>query len=409
MHAVGIYLIYAAVVVRGLVRLPNMERPGQVVALLALYGLLLIIGTWRTPWRPARPVAPEITAQATGRPLYWQGLTLAYLLLECGLVVALLLNHEVQDFYALLFIPLSLQAVLFLGRPVGFLCITVFALAMTGPLLVSQEGWAFGLAMVLNYGGLCFLFGGYAHQVRMAESARSHNMHMLGELQVAHCQLQGYAAQKEDLAAEQERNRLARELHDSVTQTVFGMTLAVQTARLLLERDKTRVADQLTRLEELAANAMREIQAQVSQLHPRPVAYVGEEGLPAALRGLAAERLARDGLQVNVEVVGERSLTEQVAANLYCIAQEALTNVVKHAGTLQATLRLQLGEGSSCLEVEDGGLGFDLQAAGGQRGHLGLAGMAERAEELGWKLSIESRPGHGTRVRVDEISPGDEG
>ena len=95
---------------------------------------------------------------------------------------------------------------------------------------------------------------------------------MYGELQVAHCQLQEYAGQKEELAAEQERNRLARDLHDSVTQTVFSMNLTVQATRLLLERDRSRVTGQLQRLEELAANAMHEIQALFSSLRPAPPA-----------------------------------------------------------------------------------------------------------------------------------------
>ena len=386
MHAVAIYLIYAAVVVRGLVRLGDVQHPDLVVVLLALYGLLLLVESRRS----RVPLSPNL----------W---SVIYLLVQSGLVIGLLLNRAVQDFFALLFIPLSLQAVLVFGRQLGFLCVTLFALAMTGPLLASQEGGFFGLVMVLNYGGLCFLIGGYAHQARVAETARSQNQRTLGELQTAHRQLQDYAAQVEDLAAEQERFRLARELHDSVTQTVFSMNLTVQSAGLLLKKDPDRVAGQLQRLEELAASAMGEIQLLVSQLRPTLMA---EEGLPAALRRLAAERQVRDGLDVIVEVNGERVLLDSEATNLYCIAQEALTNVAKHAGTGQAALRLNLAPGVSFLEIEDGGLGFDPQSVSSQRGHFGLAGIAEQAQELGWSLSIESEPGRGTRVRVEENPPG---
>jgi NarL family two-component system sensor histidine kinase LiaS len=181
------------------------------------------------------------------------------------------------------------------------------------------------------------------------------------------------------------------------------MNLTVQSARLLLERDPGRAAFQLERLEELAASAMREIQALISQLCPRSVA---EAGLPVALHQLAAERLERDGLEVAVEVSGERGPPEAVAAGLYRIAQEALTNVAKHAGIQQATVRLRLPPGASSLEIEDHGLGFDPQLATSQHDHLGLAGMAERARELGWSFSIESQPGRGTRVRVEENPPG---
>jgi signal transduction histidine kinase len=402
MRIVGVYLIYAAVVLRGWERLPRMRYPGLVVALLVLHGLLLLVGTWsfeRKPLRFAAIASPGSALKVEGLPLRPPWIPLVYLFVQSTLVIGLLLNQEVQDFYALLFMPLSLQAVLFLGRGWGFLWIAALTLAMAGPLAAAQEGWLFGLVMVLNYGGLCFLLGGYAHQIGQAEAAHDQNQNMLAELQVAHRQLQGYAEQLENLAAEQERSRLARELHDSVTQTVFSMNLTVQSAHLLLERDPGRAAEQLERLEELAASAMGEIQTLVSQLRP---ASMAEEGLPAALRRLADERRVRDGLDVSIDVSGERVLLDSEATGLYCIAQEALTNVAKHAGTQQATVRLNLTPATSFLEIEDHGLGFDPQAASSQHGHLGLAGMAERALELGWSLSIASEPGRGTCVRIEE-------
>ncbi len=411
MRTIGVYLIFAAVALRGVVLFADDPQLIRVVALLAIYGLILLFETWFNRPKSARtPQTANVGSSLNQVPKWIEGeveeqglsqarLVLIYLLLQSALVIGLLLIRPTEDFFALLFIPLSLQAVLFFGRRLGFLCIAAFTLAMAVPLLISEEGRLFGLAMTLFYSGLCFLFGGYAHQVHKAETTRRHNQHMLSELQIAHRQLQGYAAQVEDLAAEQERNRLARELHDSVTQTVFSMNLTVQSARLLLEKEPGRVASQLERLEELAASAMSEIQSLVSQLRPRSVA---EEGLPSALHRLIAERQRRDGLELTLEVSGERALPEVVAVGLYHITQEALSNVAKHAGTLQATIRLNLFERGSCLEIEDHGCGFDPQAAFSQRGHLGLTGMAERARELDWNLSIESRPGKGTRIRVEE-------
>ena len=94
-----------------------------------------------------------------------------------------------------------------------------------------------------------------------------------------------------------------------------------------------------------------------------------------------------------------------MAVGLYSIVQEALNNVAKHAGTQQATVRLSLVDTGGCLEIEDHGRGFDLQAGLRQGDHLGLAGMGERARELGWNLTIESYPGSGTRVQVEENPP----
>ena len=420
MRTVGVYLIYAAVALRGLVRLANEPWFGLAAALLALYGLLLLLAETRIvqrgPWRFSQAEHSGLVLRHGGEPLHGEPwVPLVYLLVQSGLVVGLLLVPPILDYFGLLFTPLSLQAVFFFGRRLGFLCIGLFFLAMAGPMLIDEKGWIFGLTMTVLHTGYCLLFSGYARQVQRAEAVRQHNQHILGELQVAHRRLQGYAVQVEGLAAERERSRLARELHDSVTQTVFSMNLTVQSARLLLEREPDGAAGQLERLEELAASAMGEIQALVSQLRLQSVA---EEGLPTALHRLAAERQARDGLQVTVEVNGEadggsgyipgirQALPEPVAEGVYHIAQEALTNVARHAGTGQATVRLNLADGASFLEVEDGGLGFDPQVALSQRGHLGLAGMAERAHEIGWSLSIESRPGCGTRIRVEESPEG---
>ena len=390
MRTAGVYLIFAAVALRGVIVLIDEPQFGAVLGFLVAYGLLLFAETW-------------MTRQKNLGLFHSKNLQLVYLFLQSSLVIGLLAVSTLEDFFALLFIPLSLDAVSFFGRRYGFACIAVFSLATIGALLFSDEGPLFGLAMGIFYSGMCILFGGYAHQVQKAEAAHEQNQRMFNELQTAHHQLQGYADQVASLAVEHERNRLARDLHDSVTQTVFSMNLAAQSTRILLEKEPPRASGQLLRLEELAANALSEIQSLVTQLRPRSVA---EEGLPTALRRLVSERQERDGLQISLEVRGEGTLSEEVSTGLYFIAQEALTNVAKHSGTRAATVRLNLDTGESCLEIEDRGLGFDPQATLNQRGHLGLAGMSERAREIGWSLSVESRRGQGARIRVTENQPG---
>jgi len=390
MRTAGVYLIFAAVALRGVIVLIDEPQFGAVLCFLVAYGLLLFAETW-------------MTRQKNLGLFHSKNLQLVYLFLQSSLVIGLLAVSTLEDFFALLFIPLSLDAVSFFGRRYGFACIAVFSLATIGALLFSDEGPLFGLAMGIFYSGMCILFGGYAHQVQKAEAAHEQNQRMFNELQTAHHQLQGYADQVASLAVEHERNRLARDLHDSVTQTVFSMNLAAQSTRILLEKEPPRASGQLLRLEELAANALSEIQSLVTQLRPRSVA---EEGLPTALRRLVSERQERDGLQISLEVRGEGTLSEEVSTGLYFIAQEALTNVTKHSGTRAATVRLNLDTGESCLEIEDRGLGFDPQATLNQRGHLGLAGMSERAREIGWSLSVESRRGQGARIRVTENQPG---
>ena len=382
MRTLGVFLIFAAVALRGVVVTSDASFFTVVVGLLTVYGLLLFIGTWIIPRKSA---------------LQSQYIKLGYLLLQSVIVIELLVVSGYEDLFANLFIPLSLDAIAFFGKRIGYLCIAALSLALTSTLFFSDQGHIFGLAMGGLYSGVCFLFGGYAAQVLKAEAAHDQNQRTFNELQIAHRQLQGYADQVANLAVEHERNRLARDLHDSVTQTVFSMNLSAQSARLLLDKETGRASGQLLRLEELSANALSEIQALVSQLKPRSLT---DEGLPAALRRLADERQARDGLQVAFEIEGGKTLSEAETLGLYAIVNEALTNIIKHSGTSEATVRLQLNDHSSSLTIEDHGRGFNPQSAQNRRGHLGLAGMSERAREIGWSLSVESDEGRGTRILV---------
>ena len=383
MQALGVYLIYTAIILRTVVVLADEPEFPIALAFLAGYGLLLIGGRWLASHR----------LQSTEARI-------SYLFLQSVLVVGVLIISSYEDFLAMLFVPLSLDAVTFFGRQAGFMSIAILSLVMILTLLFSDVGPFFGLVMGILYSGICFLVGGYAYQVQSARAVHDQNMQMFSELQSAHQQLQEYADQVKNLAIEHERSRLARELHDSVTQTVFSMNLAAQSAHLLLEKESPRAAGQLLRLEELAAGALSEIQSLVSKLSPRADL---EEDLPSSLRRLAVDQKIRSGLQVSLEIHGERTLSPAVATSLYSITHEALINIVKHSGVCEAIVRLDLTGNPSCLEIEDHGRGFDQEAARARPGHLGIADMSERAGEIGWELSVLSRPGQGTRILVQEV------
>lgn len=377
----AIYLILAAVTYRTLTASYDESVPvdPRVYIYLAAYAALLVsepLLTRRLGWFP------------------W-----VYLIAQTGLVVAMLFSAPQLDFLPMLFIPLSFQAVLTFQRRVGFVWIAAFCLAMAYPVMLGWDWQPGGLVLVLAYTAANLFMGSTAHLSQRAELARQENQRLLAELQVTYRQLQDYAAQVEEHAAAQERSRLAQELHDSVTQTIFSMNLTVQAAQMLMASNPARVAEQLDRLQELARGAVGEIQVLISQLLPRSLA---QEGLPAALRRLAAERQRRDGLQVEVQVIGEKDLPEPLAIGLYRIAQEALNNVARHAGACQASLRLDFAAHPASLEIADDGQGFEPEKVARDLGHIGLSGMVERARELGWKLEIESQPGRGTRIRAEE-------
>jgi signal transduction histidine kinase len=390
MHIIAVYLMFAAVVLRTVVVMSGHTGFPILLALLSAYGLLLFIRT-------------GLARQSNRRFLPTRISQFVYLFLQASLVILLLIISSYEDFLATLFVPLGLDAVAFFGRRFGYGIILIFSLSIIITFLFSDVGRLFGMVMGILYSGLCFLFGGYADQIQKAKTAHDHNESVFQELQKAHLQLQGFADQRENLAIEHERGQLARELHDSVTQTVFSMNLTAQSAHLIFEKDPSRAAGQLLHLEELAASALREIQSLVAQLKPRPRI---EDGLANALRRLTEEQETRNSLRVTFEIHGDSTLSEAVAAGLYSITREALVNVSKHSGVSEATVHLNLVKNCSSLEIVDCGRGFDTTATLDQRGHLGLAGMRERAHEIGWNLSVASQPGAGTRILVTEDTQG---
>jgi signal transduction histidine kinase len=387
MYWFGVYLIFAAVVLRALVWYRVSPYFSLVVVFLVIYGLLLSFESL---------VERRIKSYQEQLLTWFQ---IGYLVIQTSLIVGILIIPPLNDFGGMLFIPISLQAVLFFQRRVGFFFISLFTLVMGVILLRGGENFPNGLAMALLFGGICFLAGSYAHLIFLAQETQRDNQRTLGELQAAHRQLQSYSIELEQLAADRERIRLARDMHDSVTQTVFSMNLTVQSARLLLNRDRQLLKGQLDRLQDLAREAMNEIQVLITHLQPAPIA---EQGFVDVVKRLILEKRRLDDLQVSLEYSKEMNLPKLEIDCLTKIVQEALTNIVKHAETQQAIIRINLEKKPLFLEIEDHGSGFTSTTDSSQSEHLGLKGMSERASEIGWRLSVDSQPGRGTLIRVEE-------
>ena len=201
----------------------------------------------------------------------------------------------------------------------------------------------------------------------------------------------------QQLAVVEERQRLGRELHDSVTQALYSVTLYAQAAHMAMSAGKQDEAlENLEELRNMARDAMIDMRMLVFELHPP---RLEEEGLALALQGRLASVETRTGLQTELHVEEEQRLPISVEEELYWIAQEALNNVVKHAQAKKVMVRLLFDDESVCLEVEDDGVGFEPTEAR-QSGGMGLRGMGERAERINGKLEVESAPGQGTTLRV---------
>ncbi|HET9919407.1 MAG TPA: PAS domain S-box protein [Ktedonobacteraceae bacterium] len=199
--------------------------------------------------------------------------------------------------------------------------------------------------------------------------------------------------QAQELAAIQERQRLARELHDSVSQALYGISLGTHTARTLLDRDPGKAAEPLDYVLSLTEAALVEMRALIFELRPESLAT---EGLVSALGKQAAAMKARHSIAISTEFCDEPDLPLKVKKELYRVAQEALHNTVKHAQAHNAELRLACDPEGILLEVRDDGIGFEM--ADSFPGHLGLRSMHERITNLGGTLHIESAPTQGTLV-----------
>jgi signal transduction histidine kinase len=206
--------------------------------------------------------------------------------------------------------------------------------------------------------------------------------------------------QAQQLAVVEERQRLARDLHDSVTQALYGMTLYSEAAAEELSLKNTEIVGKyLGELQHTAQEALAEMRLLIYELRP---SILEEEGLVAALQARLLAVEGRAGLRTEFTVEAKDRLRPNVEEGLYRIAREALNNILKHAQASTITLHLRHApqEGTVTLEVMDDGIGLDPKTIW-TKGGLGLSAMEERAAALGGQLTVENAPQGGTRVLVE--------
>lgn len=373
------YLIVLAVSVRGLGFYFLLPHPRLWLIASLLVGFALLMASERS---------------LTRRFAWYPHL---YLALETCIILSLSLFRPPLDFFNALFLLLSAQAMLLFRRRIAYMWLAVFAVVMAGS-LVHGLGWFDSLPLIILYAAGYFFIGSYVTVTVQADTARRESQTLLAELREAHRQLKDYAAQAEELAIAQERNRLARDLHDSVTQTLFSITLTSRAICLMLPQNPQQAAAQASRLQELAESALSEMRTLIAQLRP---SAVETQGFIPSLRQHLTMRESLDNLSVALQVTGEQSLSAGQARNLYGIVQEALNNVVKHARTDQASVTVSFTEEAIHLLVQDEGVGFDVNKAHSNEAGIGLASMRERAEMLGGTLTVNTSLGAGTTIHVD--------
>jgi signal transduction histidine kinase len=203
--------------------------------------------------------------------------------------------------------------------------------------------------------------------------------------------------ERSQLAASlEERQRLARELHDSVSQALYGISLGTRTARTLIERNPAAAIEPLDYVGTLAEAGLAELRALIFELRPESLAM---EGLVAALEKQLAAVRARHGVEVRADLGLEPDLRLELKEVLYRVGQEALHNTVKHARATSVEVTISRDAGTVRLRIQDDGIGFDTHRE--FPGHLGLRSMAERTARVGGKLTVQSTPGSGTTITLD--------
>ena len=289
-------------------------------------------------------------------------------------------------------------------RPVPIWDVSTIVEAASQPAWADQ--WPAAAAGLRNYQTLLlvplFIHDQFYGEIALCFARRRdfsgeelHVAEMIGNQAALAIENAGLHVQVQAMAALEERQKLARELHDSVSQVLYGIALSARTAEGLLATDPARAAEALRYCHSLADVGLTEMRALILELRPE---LLETEGMVAAISQYAAALQVRHGVVFQLDLGDEPNITMLVKEALYRIAQEAFHNIIRHAHATEARVRLESCDHELWWEVCDNGRGFDPAAP--YVGHLGLRSMRERAERVGGACEIVSSPGAGTCVRT---------
>jgi signal transduction histidine kinase len=246
--AISNYVLFAIVALRAVLNYGSSPVFAPLLILLAIVLLLLV-------------TKPSLSNR-------WSAYGWIYFAIQTTLVVVMALFTPTFDFLWGLYIILANQAYLDLPRRPALIWVSGW-IAIAGLCLMTALGAALGLAILLNFIAVSFFMIAFVQASWQAEEARNESAALLRDLQLAHAQLQDYADRAEELSALRERNRVARELHDSVNQSIFSITLTAEAARTMLDRDPARVPLYLSQLQEMANSALAQLRSLIGQLRSK--------------------------------------------------------------------------------------------------------------------------------------------
>ena len=296
--------------------------------------------------------------------------------------------------FVFLFFILSVTVMLYNPLRPGLMWLGGFIL-LTGWFFFEQEGLSGGLWAMAIYAGGYLFFGVVTNALTQARLTQRQNALLLGELQAKNRQLEEYAAQVEALAVVEERNRLAREVHDSIGHRLTTAAVQLDGAQRLTASEPERAAALIGAGRQQVREALQDLRRTVGRLR-EPVDI--ELPLPQALHRLATGFQEATGLVIHLELPENAcEVTSSQRLALYRTAQEGLTNIQRHAAARQAWLRLECSPDRITMQVMDDGCGLP---AGKLGAGFGLRGLRERAAQLDGAITLSDRPGGGTILAI---------
>lgn len=363
-------------------------------AVLLLFGLIVLLELWS-----AEPTARPLGRSLTERQV--ESIRLGVMTAATLALIALDVNFTAL---IILYFIFSARALLIFPDRVGYLWILIFGVITTITItVITWPTWQFGLLNGL--GSTCgyFFMGSAANAQRRAELANTESRRLLGELQGAHRQLQAYADRVEELAVAEERNRLSREMHDTLGHRLTVAAVQLEGAQKLVSRDPAKAETMIATVREQVVEGLTELRQTVAALR-EPI----ETELPL---GAALTRLANNFMtatNITTELYLPDHIPDLPAAlrqTLYRAAQEALTNIQRHAHANHVQIRVvllgdeKIADGlidtEILISIADNGRGL---AAGASTRGYGLRGLEERATQLEGKVTIQPHRGGGTRL-----------
>lgn len=330
---------------------------------------------------------------------FWK--RLAVVLVQIALIsLIIVFGKDVGSLATLFFIVIPMIFLAFdfwLSLGLLFLCMAAMFLSTTIAVDVQAA-----LENILPYGGGFAFFAAAAVALVQQQKERQRAERLLRDLEDAHHQLRDYAARIENLAVAEERNRIARDIHDSLGHYLTAMTMQLQAARQMVRSEPVQAAASIQKVEDMARESLAELRRAVAALRESPLDSLP---LPEALAKLV-EDFGSSGILAELQVEGEpRSLPASLKTVLYRAAQEGLTNVHKHAYASSVTVALCFAQQVVSLKVLDNGVGMGA----GQSGGYGLVGLRERVQLAGGRLEAGNQAQGGFRLAIEVPYNGEAG